>query len=370
MPRFLLAAPLILLALILLPAQAHAAKGMEMALQDDNVFLWESGLDLNSALDHAVDLRTKRIRVNVLWARTLVAGADDRSVPAGGPKYDFNRIDMLQAAAAERGIKLQLTIAGPAPAWATRDRRVGNNAPDAAKFGEFARVVATHFAGRVDRYSIWNEPNWDTWLFPAKNAAGLYRQLYSAGYNAVKRVDPRAKVLFGELAPIGGGRAIAPLKFLRDVTCSNAAYKARKKCAPLKADGFAIHPYQFAHAPQVAPNKADDVPIGALSRLTSALDKLAKRKALVTPNKRKMELYLTEFGYLTQGKRAQKPKVRAKWLHDAFHVARRNPRVRQLLQYQLVDPPSHEIWHSAILDRNGRPMATYAGLARASAANR
>ena len=83
-----------------------------------------------------------------------------------------------------------------------------------------------------------------------------------------------------------------------------------------------------------------------------------------------MELYLTEFGYLTKGKRAQKPKVRAKWLHDAFNVARRNPRVRQLLQYQLVDPPSHEIWHSAILDRNGRPSATYAGLARASAANR
>ena len=44
--------------------------------------------------------------------------------------------------------------------------------------------------------------------------------------------------------------------------------------------------------------------------------------------------------------------------------------MRQLLQYQLLDPPSHEIWHSAILDRNGRPSATYAGLAKASAANR
>ena len=370
MPRSLPAAALALLALILLPAQAHAAKGMEMALQDDDVFLWESGMDLDAALDHAVDLRTKRIRVNVLWARMLVEGAEGRTVPAGGPKYDFHRIDMLEAAASARGIKLQLTITGPAPAWATRDRRVGNNAPDAAKFGAFARTVATHFAGRVDRYSIWNEPNWNTWLFPAKNAASLYRELYAAGYNGVKGVDPRAKVLFGELAPIGGGRAIAPLKFLRDVTCSNNTYKAKKKCAPLKADGFAIHPYQFQAAPQIAAGKADDVPIGALSRLTSALDKLARRNALVTPDKRKMELYLTEFGYLTKGKRAQKPKVRAKWLHDAFHVARRHPRVRQLLQYQLVDPPSHQIWHTAILDRKGRPSATYAGLARASAANR
>jgi hypothetical protein len=371
MLRIAPAALLTLLALILLPAQAQAAKGMEMALQDDAVFLWESGMDLDSALDHAVELRTKRIRVNVLWSRLMVDGAADRrTAPAGGPRYDFRKIDALEAAATKRGIKLQLTITGPAPAWATRDHRVGNSAPDAAKFGEFARTVATHFAGRVDRYSIWNEPNWNTWLYPAKSAASVYRLLYSSGYRAIKGVDPEAKVLFGELAPIGGGRAIAPLKFLRDVTCSDAKYKARKRCATLKADGFAIHPYQFEHAPQLAPNTADDVPIGALSRLTTALDKLAKRKALVTTNQRKMELYLTEFGYLTKGKRAQKPKVRAKWLHDAFHLARHNPRVRQLLQYQLVDPPSHEIWHSAILDRNGRPSATYAGLAKASAANR
>ena len=369
MPRLLTAA-LTLLALALVPAQAHAARGMEMALQDDSVFVWQNGMSQDTALDHAADLRVKRIRVNVLWARTLVHGADSRTMPAGGPVYDFSRIDALQAAAAARGIQLQLTIAGPAPAWATRDHRAGNNAPDAAKFGAFARTVAQHFAGRVDRYSIWNEPNWNTWLYPQRSAASLYRKLYVAAYDNVKAVDPNAKVLIGELAPTGGGRAIAPLKFLRDMTCSKVNYRAAKKCAPLKADGFAIHPYQFKRAPQVIDGRADDVPIGALSRLTRALDRLAARNALRTPDNRKMELYLTEFGYLTQGARAQKPSVRAKWLHDAFHIARRHPRVRQLLQYQLVDPPRHELWHSAILDRKGRPQATYAGLARASAANR
>jgi hypothetical protein len=40
--------------------------------------------------------------------------------------------------------------------------------------------------------------------------------------------------------------------------------------------------------------------------------------------------------------------------------------VRQLLQYQLVDPPEHELWHSAILHRDGSPQATYAGLAKAT----
>ena len=368
MPRFL-AAALGLLILVLIPAQARAAAGMELALQDDAVFVDQRWMQRDTALDHAVDLRTKRIRVNVLWARTLTSGATARTQPAQR-HYDFSRIDALQAAAAARGIELQLTIAGPAPAWATSDHRVGPTRPNPAKYAAFVRAVVAHFKGRVDRYSIWNEPNWNTWLAPQRSAAGLYRGLYAAGYKAVKSVDPGAKVLFGELAPIGGGRAIAPLRFLRDVTCSKVTYKAARKCAPLKADGFAIHPYQFKRAPHVVDGKADDVPIGALSRLTSALDKLARRKALTTPNRRKLDLYLTEFGYLTKGDRAQKASVRAAWLASAFNIARRNPRVRQLLQYQLVDPPAGEIWHSAILHRDGSPQATYAGLAKASAASR
>ena len=373
MPRFFAAGMSLLtlmLALVAIPASAHAARGMELALQDDNVFVDQRWMERDTGLDHAVDLRTKRIRVNVLWARTLVTDAYDRKDPIGGPVYDFSRIDALQAAAAKRGIKLQLTLAGPAPAWATKDHQVGNNAPDPAKYGAFVRTVVSHFAGRVDRYAIWNEPNWNTWLYPAKHAASLYRGLYIAGYNNAKAADPRAKVLFGELAPTGGGRAIAPLKFLRDLTCSKANYKAAKRCTPLKSDGFAIHPYQFLAAPHIATGRADDVPIGALGRLTKALDKLAHRNALATPTKRPLDLYLTEFGYLTKGKRAQSPKVRAAWLRSAFSVARRNPRVRQLLQYQLVDPPDEEAWHSAILHRDGSPQAAYTGLAKASAANR
>src|SRR4051794_5566351 len=368
MLRFLIAGLSLLTLAVALPARAHAAAGMELALQDDAVFVDQRWMERDAALDHAVELGATRIRVNLLWSRLLVADADSRKTPRT-VTYDFSRIDALQAAAAARGIKLQLTIAGPAPAWATGNHRAGNYRPDAAKYGAFVGTVVTHFKGRVDRYSIWNEPNWNTWLAPARTAAGQYRALYSAGYKAAKAADPRAKVLIGELAPIGGGRAIAPLKFLRDVTCSKANYRAAKRCAPLKADGFAIHPYQFTSSPQVAAGKADDVPIGGLPRLTGALDRLAGRNALRTPSGAKMGVYLTEFGYLTSGRRAQKPRVRAAWLASAFQTARRNPRVKQLLQYQLVDPPETELWHSAILDRAGRRLPTYAGLAKVSAAN-
>jgi hypothetical protein len=341
--------PLILLACLLFPATAGAS--MEFALQDDDVFLQQRGIDRDRALDRAIELGATRIRVNVLWARTLVSGGPSK------PVYDFSAIDDLQAAAALRGIQLQLTIAGPAPAWATRDHKVGPVAPSPLKYGAFVKAVATHFKGRVHRYSIWNEPNWNTWLAPAKDAPGLYRSLYRAGYAAVHAVDPKAQVLIGELAPNGGGRAIAPLQFLR------AMFK--RGTVPLKADGFAMHPYQLTSAPTLATRKPDDVTISTLPRLTKALDDLWRRRALRTPKGKRLGLYLTEFGYLTAGTRRQPQTRIATWMGEAIKIAQDNPRVRQLLQYQLIDPPAEALWHSALLSRRGKPEPAYKAVVRA-----
>jgi hypothetical protein len=343
--------PLTLLALLMFPAAARASSDMEFALQDDDVFVHQSGYDRDRALDHAVALGATRIRVNVLWERVRVSGGATNAV------YDFSQIDSLQEAAADRGIDLQLTIAGPAPAWATRNHKVGNVAPDPQKYSAFVRTVVTHFKGKVDRYSIWNEPNWKSWLSPQTESARLYRGLYTAGYRAIKQADPDAQVLMGELAPNGGGKAIAPLQFLRDM------FKGAK---PMKADGFAMHPYQLTTAPnKVDARKPDDVSIGTLPRLTTALDALYKSHKLRTSKGRKLDLYLTEFGYLTAGSRKQSQARIANWLVAAIDVARKNKRVKELLQYQLIDPPKAALWHSALLTRKGTPQKAYNALVRA-----
>jgi len=351
--RLSLAAALLSAAVAVLPAPAHASAGMELALQDDPVFVQGLGMSQARALDNARKLGAKRIRVNVQWARLMPIGATSRKAPRS-PYYDFSQLDALQSAAAKRHIKLQFTLAGPAPAWATKNHHVGPYWPSAGRYAQFVRAVATHFKGRVDRYSIWNEPNWDTWLAPAGHAAGIYRDLYKRGYAAIKSADPRAEVLIGELAPQGGGHAIAPLKFLRLLTA-----KGR-----LKADGFAIHPYQLTSAPTNRYARPDDVTIGTLDRLTRALNTLAHRRKLTRPNGRHLNLYLTEFGYLSRGSRAQSARTRARWLVAAYRIARRNPRVKQLLQYQLVDKPKHIAWHSAVMSRGGRPFPAYTALRR------
>ncbi len=343
------------------PANAHAARGMEFALQDDAVFVDQRWMERDKALEHAAKLGTKRIRVNVLWSRVLISDASHKTVPAHGPVYDFSRIDALQAAAAKRSIKLQLTVSGPAPAWATADRKVGGYKPDPVKFSAFVRTVAAHFKGRVDRYAIWNEPNLSAWLAPSSTSPAQYRSLYRRAYAVIKTVDPHAKVLFGELAPNRDGRTIAPIKFLKAAAPRNAK---------LKSDGLALHPYQLTSSPKLLKGGPEDAPISQLPRLTRVLDQLAKAKALSTTGHKGLNLYLTEFGYLSAGNRGLAQSVRSTWLRYAYDIARRNPRVKQILQYQLVDPPATELWHSAIIDHHGRPQGVYSGLAKAAAAIR
>src|SRR4051812_9378498 len=355
---------LALLPLLLLQSvPARASAGMELAVQDDNVFVYSALGTREKALKAAEKLHVKRIRVNLLWANLLVGNPRSRKVPKH-PFYNFLNIDQLQQEAALRGIKLQLTIAGPAPAWATKNHRLGNTWPNAYRFGQFVTAVAEHFKGRIDRYSVWNEPNWDTWLNPAPHAPGIYRDLYTHAYAAIKHVDKRAQVLIGETSPYGEKHAIPPLRFLRGVTCRTPRYTAAKHCAPLRADGYAEHAYQFTVAPNRPYAGPDDAPFGSLGRLTSALTLLAHRHALTTPSGHPLNVYLTEFGYLTKGYRAMPARTRAAWLTQAYKIAKRNPRIKEFLQYQLVDGPSKNLWHSAVMSRKLQPDAAFKALAR------
>jgi hypothetical protein len=290
--------------------------------------------------------------------------AEARKLPEG-VFWDFSALERLYTAATERGLALQVTLTGPAPAWATGNREIGTNRPDAKAFGAFARAAAEAFAGRIDRWSVWNEPNWHRLLSPAKSAPGIYRNLFRAAQPQIVRADAAATVLIGEMMPGANTKKSTPaLKFLRAVTCSRSDWRAAKRCSPLEADGFALHPYQFARRPNkaVSSNK-DVVEIGSLSRLTRALDRLRARGALVTPDGGRMPLYLTEFGYFTEGPLARTASSHAAWMTEAWRIAERNPRVRQLLQYELVDPwPDSVTWRSAVLDRDGSPRPVFHAL--------
>jgi Cellulase (glycosyl hydrolase family 5) len=352
------------MSLLALGCGSSSSQGSKMAvaLQDDAVFLQRQYYNRDLALQQAARMGVTRLRVLVIWNRVPGTKADSRSAPAT-IHYDWSQYDSLIDDAARHGIRLQLDLTGPAPAWATGDHKAGVFRPNASLFGEFAAAAARHFKGRVDLYSIWNEPNYVGWLAPQRSEPQLYRALYTAAYGAIKRADPSAQVLIGETAPYQEqGRALAPLAFLRAVACRTQIYAPTQQCAPLVADGYAHHPYDFANPPAAPYPGADNVTMGTLGRLTNALDRLAAAKALRTPDGKPLDVYLTEFGYFASGPVAVSPQQRANYLKEAFDIAQRNPRVKEMLQYILVAPPAGTRFNTSLLDQSGKLSLPYEAL--------
>jgi hypothetical protein len=309
-------------------APALAAKKMEIGLQDDGAFVSEVNLKRSKALNLADQLKVTRIRVNIQWAK--VVNSPGKKKRPKKRRYDFASYDALINAAKRHGIKLQVNITGMAPAWATNNHKVSGDRPNVKYFKEFARAVVKHFRGHVDRYAIWNEPNYKAWLGPSSASPKLYHKIYKTSYELIRKYNPKAKILIGETAPFGqSGRSTPPLEWLRRLA----------KYGRLRADGYAHHPYDFRHSVDYSYPGSDNVTMSGLSRLTKQLDKLKKQKKLMTRKGKALDVYLTEYGYMRSGKYKVSESTRAKYLTKAFQRALENPRVKQMTQYQLVRPP-------------------------------
>jgi hypothetical protein len=238
--------------------KAQAPADPALAFQDD-ALLNADPATINRTLDQMKAAGARNLRVNAIYGQSRANGA-----------YDWSKLDTLVNAARARGIAPQMTLMGTPEYMRARNLDMGLSAatPNQNLMGAFARDAATHFRGRVGRYSVWNEPNIASFLAEGENKAGpkLYRQLYQAGYKAIKGADPHAKVLLGELTAgrQGADPKAQALGFLRRVLAAGNK--------PLRADGLALHPYQWSDPNQ----KMNDANYGGISNLPGAAGALAR----------------------------------------------------------------------------------------------
>jgi hypothetical protein len=366
------------------PSPAQAARKMEVALQDDGVFLYNeyagNGYDRERGLRDARAMGVTHIRMNIYWWQAVPPSQRNSKSKPSNIVYDFRLWDAAIARAKAYGIKTQLTLAGDPPAYACGNKKIPYSCdgfkPNRKLFAHFARAVAKHFKGDVKRYSVWNEPNWYTWISPHKSSALIYRRLYQAGYKAIKKANRKAEVVLGELAPHSRPRrSIAPLEFLRDMVCVNKRLKrtkkAKKNCkGKLKFDGFAMHPYDFENKPTKVRKNRDEVTMANIGALPKFLSQLRKKR-LIKPKKKKFPIYLTETGYMV----ADNPKVprarrvpegtRQKYLVKAWKLAQKAPQVKQMLHYVFVSPPATSpsaYFDLGLVTINGTPRGSYFAL--------
>jgi hypothetical protein len=340
-----------LLTVAALTAAAAFGAAPALASHDETVFFESPHALLAPAtqaasLEQLQSLGVHALRVVLYW-RDVAPHPDQRRRPAfnqaNPAAYDWGAYDPLIAAATARHWKVLLSVSGPVPRWATPHGEDIYSYPDDSDFRQFMQAVGRHYGTRVKLFSIWNEPNEPGFLRPQYvrgklASAAIYRGLFLAGYRGLEASGKFAgmSVLMGETSPTGvASQGVpAPLAFLRGVLCLNADYKPVGHCSRLPADGYAQHPYSNAKGPFWTP-PADDVTIGTIGRLVTALNRAAAAGAL----RAGLDVYITEFGVQS----LPNPYVgvslakQAEFQAISERIAWSNPRVASFSQYLLAD---------------------------------
>src|SRR4051794_27397995 len=200
-----------------LPAAASA--GPLVGIADDRLLL-AGGPPADRAVATWAADGVDVVRIFVQWDQ-VAPSPSARTRPAGAA-YDFSRIDAAVDRVRAAGMEPLLTLTGPGPVWGMQDPSRGSRRyrPSPARFADFARDAAEHFAGRVRRYILWNEPNLSFWLQPQSSAPALYRTPVNAAVPAIRTADPSAQLFVGALAPRS-----KPLPFLRALGCVDRRYR-------------------------------------------------------------------------------------------------------------------------------------------------
>ena len=309
--------------------------------------------------------------------------ADD---PRTYPRGNWDRYDNLVKAATARGLRVYFNVTGPGPIWAQRTppkrlrRLLATYKPKAGAFKEYVKAVGRRFDGtyrdengardilpRVSMWSLWNEPNQAGWLSPqwekhgshwVPAAPAIYRQLAQFGYEGLVATGHRADndtILLAETAPLGSGSrsersSMYPKRFLREVFCTKSNGKpytgksARlrrcddlRKKGPLRATGFAHHPYTKNLPPTQRHRGADALTMANISELGTLLDELAAKTGGLPSG---LPLYMTEFGFETSPPdrfSGVSPAKQASFNTLGEFLAWKDPRIASQAQFLLAD---------------------------------
>jgi hypothetical protein len=367
-----------ILVAVLISAGATAGRN-QTAGRAFSVGIYDDGMTLGNptkGFPILHNLRAQVVRITLWWGGPIGVAKTQPKNPTNpaDPAYNWAAYDRAVQDAAKNKIKVLFSIVGT-PSWAN-GRRAAKYAPTRGiSLQNFATAAAKRYSGTfepttdepalpaVHLWLAWNEPNNPVFLYPQyrkvhgrwiAQSAYSYVRICNAIYKGVHGVQhAAAKVACGGTDPRGNNQprskraSISPLAFLRSV----------KKYHLRSFDAWAHHPYASrpTESPTAKPNAKDKntVILGNIGVLTKELTRLyGKRKPL----------WITEYGYQTRPPDRTFGvawKTQAKYLAQAYSIARKNPRIQMMIWFLVKDESRLAGWQSGFFTAAGKRKPSY-----------
>lgn len=192
------------------------------------------GQDPLTIADTILDLGVTWVRQDIDWRLFE---------PVKG-QIDFEAIDSIVDTLDSNGFNILFTVS-TSPEWARTSTEEDGPPDNFQDYADFVGAVASRYAGRVDAYQIWSEPNlrreWNSTIHSI--SATNYLNLLTASYSAIKTADSNATVVSAGLSPTGfndGVNAINDRGYLRDLYTSGVS---------AVSDAIGAHPGGWANPP-------------------------------------------------------------------------------------------------------------------------
>ena len=321
-------------------------------------------------------LRTGIVRITIDWASVARRRPKTAADPAD-PAYNWTAVDRVISAAALNKIRILATIYGT-PRWAAvaRNRRPRRM----LDLQLFAYAAASRYSGvyrikrrnepvrvlpAVRRWLAWNEPNNPVFLRPQwkrirtkwrPQSAFDYAKICSAVWAGVHSTRLRGEQVAcgatgprGNDAPRSSRPSTSPLVFLTWF----------RRAGAKRFDAYAHHPYYTSRLerPATVPRSKKAVTLGNIGVLIRQLDRLYGRRK---------RLWITEYGYQTSPPDRQfgvRYAAQAKYVHQAFDIARRTRRIDLLVWFLIRDERRLSGWQSGVVSLQGKRKPAFRAFA-------
>ena len=334
------------------PAKQTVKKGMwgPVEVEETGQALFPSYRDLG------VGLYSNSVRWDWIAPRRPKDPTDPNDPAYTWPSY----LTQALAKAEKYKMETQVLILGT-PKWANGGKPWPWVPDDPQDFADFAAALSKRYP-RVDDWMIWGEPNREPNFQPftpvaeGQETAPLnkaqqvapqnYAELLDAAYVALKKADPKDKVIGGNTYTSAGIDDINPYQWIRYMKLPDGSRP--------RMDMWGHNPFGFAE-PNLddPPSRKGVVAFADLRRLTEELDANFDGPPL--------KLFLAEWG-VPEGFKdkdigyVREPEEAEEWINAGFEIAREWPRIYSLGWIHPVDTDRSSM---GLLNKGGKRKPTY-----------